>query len=263
MRTNDKAVSAIEMGLPTIEEQQEIAELLQHIGNLISLNQKEHDKLVTTKQAMLQKMFPKPGRDVPEVRFGGFEGTWELLPFSKFAVKHVEKNAGLSVTETFTNSATQGIVSQLDYFDNNVSNDESIGGYFIVEPDYYVYNPRISATAPVGPIKRNKLGRVGVMSPLYLVFSVDGLDHDYLDYFFETDTWHPYMKLNGDSGARSDRFSIKDAVFFAMPIPVPSKIEQQAIGSFFTNLDQLISLKSQELDKLKQVKSALLQKMFV
>ena len=139
----------------------------------------------------------------------------------------------------------------------------SLDGYYIVRNEDFVYNPRISTAAPVGPINRNKLSRVGVMSPLYTVFRPHDVDTTYLEYFFKSKYWHSFMNFNGDSGARSDRFSIKDSVFFEMPIPIPHIDEQRKIGAHLTNLDHLISLHQRKHESLKHVKAALLQKMFV
>ena len=168
--------------------------------------------------------------------------TWEQRKLSEVADKVTEKNAGLAVKETFTNSAEFGVISQRDFFDHNISNADNIGGYYIVRDQDFVYNPRISVSAPVGPVNRNKLGRNGVMSPLYTVFRTHDIDTTYLEWFFKSNYWHPFMFFNGDSGARSDRFSIKDAVFFDMPIPVPSKEEQKQIGAYLDKLDALITL---------------------
>ena len=115
-------------------------------------------------------------------------------------------------------------------------------GYYIVKTEDFVYNPRISTSAPVGPINRNKLGRTGVMSPLYTVFRPHDIDTTYLEYFFKCGYWHSFMNFNGDSGARSDRFSIRDNVFFQMPIPIPDIDEQRKIGELLTCLDNLITL---------------------
>ena len=144
--------------------------------------------------------------------------------------------------ETFTNSAEFGIISQKDFFDHSISKIESLEGYYVVENDDFVYNPRISTTAPVGPINRNKLDRIGVMSPLYTVFRVNNVEYTFLEYFFKTNNWHPFMILNGDTGARSDRFSIKDDVFFDMPICKPKQDEQIKIGKYLTELSNLITL---------------------
>jgi type I restriction enzyme S subunit len=139
----------------------------------------------------------------------------------------------------------------------------SLGGYYIVRSEDFVYNPRISTSAPVGPINRNKLGRIGVMSPLYTVFRPHDIDTTYLEYFFKSKYWHSFMNFNGDSGARSDRFSIKDSVFFEMPIPIPHIDEQKKIGEYLAYLDRLITLHQRKLEKLKNIKKACLEKMFV
>ena len=134
----------------------------------------------------------------------------------------------------------------------------------MVENDDFVYNPRISVTAPVGPINRNKLGYTGVMSPLYYVFKTHGVNKEYLSYFFQTTLWHRFMFDNGNTGARFDRLSITDDVFTLMPILVPNSVqEQQAIANFFSSLEEQISLELKCLKKLKRVKSACLDKMFV
>ena len=132
-----------------------------------------------------------------------------------------------------------------------------------MEPNDFVYNPRISTTAPFGPIKRNKLERSGAMSPLYYVFRPNNVDLSYLEWFFQTSCWYPFMRFNGNSGARSDRFAITDKIFNEMPISLPQDIEEQKrIGMFLTTLDTLITLHQRKLDHVKDLKKSMLQKMF-
>jgi len=261
---NKASFADTDVAIPSLGEQARIGSTLTQLDNLITLHQREYDKLLTTKQSLLQKMFPKAGETEPELRFDGFEGPWGSKKLGELVTKVTQKNRDMAVTETFTNSAEFGIVSQLDFFDHDVAREESIGGYFVVQPEDFVYNPRISSMAPVGPINRNRLGRAGVMSPLYTVFRPgDAIYNAYLEHFFEASGWHDYMQLNGNSGARSDRFSISDSVFFEMPIPYPSIAEQTEIANVLERLGNLISLRAQELEKLKQIKSGLLQRMFV
>ena len=199
----------------------------------------------------------------PAIRFKGFDDDWEQRKLGDIADKVTEKNAGLQYTETLTNSAEFGIISQRDFFDHDISKMASLDGYYIVRNEDFVYNPRISVNAPVGPINRNKLGRTGVMSPLYTVFRPHDIDTTYLEHFFKSNYWHSFMNFNGDSGARSDRFSIKDNVFFEMPIPTPDIEEQRRIGRYLTTLDHLITLHQRQLEKLQNIKKSLLEKMFV
>ena len=249
--------------VPHIEEQRKIGLFLTQLDHLITLHQRKYDKLQVLKKAMLEKMFPKNGSSVPEIRFKGFTDAWEQRKLSEIAGKVTEKNTGLQYVETLTNSAEFGIISQRDFFDHDISKLGSLDGYYIVRNEDFVYNPRISTSAPVGPINRNKLGRTGVMSPLYTVFRPHDIDTTYLEHFFKCGYWYSFMNFNGDSGARSDRFSIKDDVFFQMPIPVPHIEEQRKIGLFLTQLDHLITLHQRELEKLQNIKKSMLEKMFV
>ena len=188
---------------------------------------------------------------------------WEQRKLGEIADKVTEKNLDGNITEVLTNSAEYGVINQTEFFDHAVAKESNIAGYYVIAPGDFVYNPRISATAPVGPIRRNTLGIHGVMSPLYTVFRLtDAVDGTYLSHFFKTNGWHGFMKLEGNSGARSDRFSIGDATFFEMPIPVPSSSEQYAIGSFFSRLDDLITLHQRKYDKLVIFKKSMLEKMF-
>lgn len=249
--------------LPSEEEQSKIAGFLGTLDHLITLHQRESDNVIKLKKTMLSKMFPRNGEKFPEVRFSGFTDAWEQRRLSNISEKVIEKNKDNLFSETLTNSAEHGIINQRDFFDKDISNEKNLDGYYVVRENDFVYNPRISNFAPVGPIKRNKLGRTGVMSPLYYVFRTEEIDNSYLEYFFENTTWHKFMKLNGDSGARSDRFAIKDSVFREMPIPYPSLAEQEKIGKFFDSLTILITLHQRELEKLQDMKKTLLKKMFV
>ena len=249
--------------LPSLEEQRKIGKLFDTLDHLITLHQRKYDKLQVLKKAMLEKMFPKNGSSVPEIRFKGFTDAWEQRKLAEISGKVTEKNTGLQYVETLTNSAEFGIISQRDFFDHDISKLGSLDGYYIVRNEDFVYNPRISTSAPVGPINRNKLGRTGVMSPLYTVFRPHDIDTTYLEHFFKCGYWYSFMNFNGDSGARSDRFSIKDDVFFQMPIPVPHIEEQRKIGLFLTQLDHLITLHQRELEKLQNIKKSMLEKMFV
>ncbi|MGN9074730.1 restriction endonuclease subunit S [Lachnospiraceae bacterium HCP1S3_D3] len=198
----------------------------------------------------------------PKIRFKGYGDDWEQRKLNEIADKVSEKNKNNEFSEPFTNSAEHGIISQKDYFDREIVNNENLNGYYIVRNDDFIYNPRISVTAPVGPINRNRLGRNGVMSPLYTVFRTHDIDNLYLEFYFKTTKWHRFMKLNGDSGARFDRFTISSTQFMEMPIPYPTLEEQQKIGEYFDSLDNLITLHQRKCDETKTLKKYMLQKMF-
>ena len=258
-----EGMKTVKIPFTSYEEQKAIGMFIKHLDHLITLHQRKLEKLKIVKKAMLENCFPKNGEKVPRFRFSGFTGDWEQRKLGEVVDKVTEKNSGLQYLETLTNSAEFGIISQRDFFDHDISKTTSLGGYYIVRSEDFVYNPRISVTAPVGPINRNKLGRTGVMSPLYTVFRPHDVDTTYLEHFFKSSWWHSFMNFNGDSGARSDRFSIKDNVFFEMPIPTPDIEEQGKIGECLTRLDHLITLHQRKLEKLKIIKKSFLEKMFV
>ena len=237
---NWTAISLLEYMIPSKEEQVKIGEYLHSISNLITLHQRKRLGLL------------KVGKNA-----------WEQRKLSEIAIRVTEKNKNNEFTEPFTNSAELGIISQKEYFEREIVNDENLDGYYIVRKDDFVYNPRISGTAPVGPINRNRLERNGVMSPLYTVFRVHDIAELYLEYYFKTTNWHRFMKLNGDSGARFDRFTISSTQFMEMPIPYPKVEEQKKIGAYFSHLDHLITLHQQKCDDLINLKKYMLQNMFV
>ncbi|GHN52697.1 restriction endonuclease subunit S [Lactobacillus delbrueckii] len=205
----------------------------------------------------------KDEKKAPKLRFKGFTDDWEQCKLSDISEKSYEKNTDNKYSTVLTNSAEYGIVKQRDFFDKDIANSSNISGYYVVRKNYFVYNPRISNQAKFGPINRNKLDESGIMSPLYLVFTVHDIDESFLETLFQTTTWHRFMYQNGDTGARADRFAIKDSTFMSMPIKVPSLEEQHKLALAFQKLDQTITLHDQKLNLLKLVKQSLLQNMFI
>lgn len=261
---NVNELQAYKLRIPSLSEQQFIATYFRTLDNKIQSTSKKLASLKKLKSASLVAMFPQQGETTPKVRFKGFEGEWSKIELCSISKKVTNRNMDMQYTTTLTNSAEHGIIDQLAFFDHQVSNNDNISGYYVVENGDFVYNPRISALAPVGPINQNQIGYTGVMSPLYYVFRVDGVDTDYLSYYFKTTLWHQYLKDVGNSGARFDRLAITDSDFQKMPIYLPTnREEQQAIATFFRSLDRKIALETARLEKLKQIKLACLDKMFV
>ena len=260
---NASDVENVSIIIPDRAEQEIVGKYFRQLDHLITLHQRKCEETKKLKKYMLQKMFPQNGQTVPEIRFAGFTDAWEQRKLNEIADKVSEKNKNNEFSEPFTNSAEQGIISQKDYFDREIVNDENLNGYYIVRNDDFIYNPRISVTAPVGPINRNRLGRNGVISPLYTVFRTHDIDNLYLEFYFKTTKWHRFMKLNGDSGARFDRFTISSTQFMEMPIPYPTLEEQRKIGAYFESLATLITLHQHKCEQLQNMKKFMLQNMFV
>jgi type I restriction enzyme S subunit len=170
---------------------------------------------------------------------------WKTLKLCEVADKCTAKNRDFTYSLVLTNSAQHGVIPQSEHFDKDIALEENIGGYFVINDGEFVYNPRISTTAPCGPIRRNHLGETGVMSPLYTVFKLkEGLINDtYAEHYFLSSSWYKYAKNIANYGARHDRMAISDDDFFSMPIPVPPHPQQRRLAEILTTQDRLIATK--------------------
>ena len=148
---------------------------------------------------------------------------WNVIHLSKVLKKQTQKNIDSSIAHVLTNSATQGIVDQIEYFDKQIANDDNINGYYIVKNGYFVYNPRISANAPCGPFNRYNGTETGIMSPLYTVYKFIGDSYCsvFLTHYFDSSSWHRYMNNIANYGARSDRMNVTSNDMNLLPLPNP------------------------------------------
>jgi len=175
----------------------------------------------------------------------------------------LEKNKNGLVDNVICNSAKNGLMPQRDFFDKDIANTENTNGYYIIQENDFVYNPRKSNEAPYGPISIYKYKEKGIVSPLYLCFRATTEIHPrYFEMYFKSSVWHNYIYFAGDSGARHDRVSIKDDVFFEMPINIPSLPEQQKIANFLSLVDQRIEKQRQLVEALKKYKRGLFLKLY-
>lgn len=123
---------------------------------------------------------------IPVFRFPDFlnDGEWEVKRLGEIAEKVTSKNKSNEQLPVLTNSATEGVVNQQDYFDREIVTRENLTNYHIIELNDFVYNPRVSVAAPVGPISRNKIG-IGIMSPLYTIFKFKEGNIDFFEQYLE------------------------------------------------------------------------------
>jgi len=253
-------IKKISVSVPKPEEQTKVATFLSAVDTKIDELIQKHELLTDYKKGMMQQIFSQ------KLRFKADDGSdfedWDDITLGEISSKSLAKNKDESISEVLTNSATQGVIKQSDYFERDIVTTSNLKGYYVVEIGDFVYNPRISSQAPVGPIKRNKQC-LGVMSPLYTVFTTNKGDINYLEYFFESSIWHDYVKSVSNSGARHDRMNIKNQDFFDMPILYPCLAEQTKIANFLTAIDQKIDNVAEQIDHAKTWKKGLLQQMFV
>lgn len=241
--------------LPPLEERKNIAELLIMQDQVIELKEKRLAEKQRQKKYLMQQLL------TGKKRLPGFDDKWRYVELGNISKKQKQKNKQFEYSLVLSNSAQHGIIPQTEQFDKEIANEERIDGYYIVHNGFFVYNPRISVTAPCGPINRNETGQTGVMSPLYTVFVVESeaVNNDFLKQYFSSSCWYRHMKSVANYGARHDRMSVSDEDFFLMPIPVPSMEEQQAIAQVLFMADKEIELLRQDLEQEKRKKKALMQ----
>ena len=195
--------------------------------------------------------------NVPHLRFPEFSGEWEKNNLSKFSSKITKKNKGNVIQNVLCNSANLGIIPQNDYFDRDIANADNTDSYYIIEHGDFVYNPRKSTAAPYGPVNIYNGEKPGIISPLYLCFSVLNISPSFLFYRFKSSVWHPYVYSHGDTGVRFDRVSIKDDVFFDMPIYTPTQNEQEKIATLLSLIDERIATQNKIIEKLETLIKAI------
>ena len=261
------AINDIDVLAPKYDEQQVIGKFFARIDNLITLHQRKYEKLVDVKKALLEKMFPADGENVPQIRFRGFTDPWEQRKLGDLVERVVRKNTNNESSLPLTISAQYGLVDQITYFNNRVASRD-VSDYYLVLNGEFAYNKSTSDGFPFGAVKRLDLYEKGVLSTLYIVFNIKNnkeVNSDFLTIFFDTDRWHKGVAECAAEGARNHGLlNISAEDFFDIDLYLPKQEAEQAlIGAYMKRLDDLIALHQRKLEKLKNIKKALLDKMFV
>lgn len=249
---------------PHPDEQVRVASLFQCLDDLIQSRQEAFAKLKVLKQSCLEKMFPREGAKVPEIRFKGFDGDWEETTLADRLEVSLEKNADNKYDkyDIFSVSGEYGVVNQIEFQGKSFAG-ASLLGYKTTSKGDIIYTKSPLKSQPYGIIKANKRC-TGIVSTLYAVYKPDERTNaDFIQRYFELDKrLNGYLRPLVNKGAKntllvSDEDAIKGVVY------LPSLREQQAIADYFTSLDQLIAAREKELEKLRQIKKACLERMFV
>ena len=252
--------------VPSYAEQKKIGAFLNKLDSLLTLHQRKYEKLLNIKKSMLEKMFPKEGEVVPEIRFKGFTGAWEQRKLSDIAERITRKNTHLESTLPLTISSSYGLIDQYAYFNNRVAS-RNTRNYYLIKNGEFAYNKSYSDGFPFGSVKRLDRYAMGVLSTLYIIFSIDyrKVNSDFLVSYYDTKNWHHQVALRAAEGARNHGLlNISADDFFETELKIPMNLdEQKKIGSFFDQLNSFITLHQRKLEMLKNVKQAFLEKMFV
>ena len=255
-------VMEVEIPVPSLEEQSKVGRCFSNLESLISQHQHKYESLVAVKKAMLEKMFPKEGKTIPEIRFAGFTDPWEQRKLEDVA-RILGGNAwkasdysddGEYLVVTIANVSGEVIIN--DSVGNRISCDN---------PDVYLLNKGdilVSLTGNVGRVSKmsNIKGllnqRVGKILPNNSDINADFLFHVLRNPHFER------AMIDAGQGAAQKNIRNDDVLNYAFFLPV-EKDEQNIIAHYFNRLDNLITLHQRRCKVLKNLKSALLNKMFV
>ena len=204
----------------------------------------------------------------PKVRFMKDDGSrypaWKEYSISDLFTKIGNKNKDGQNTNVITNSAEFGLIPQRDYFDKDIAVEGNTGNYTIIQTGDFVYNPRKSSYAPMGPFNCYRMEEDGIVSPLYSCLRPKGvLNPEYLLWYFQTDKWYGYVNDHGaQNGARHDRVGMTDKILMGIPVTAPCEEEQRKIANFLTSVDEVITASEEEVANLETQKKAVMKKIF-
>ena len=257
-------IQSVSAKFPTKREQEKIHLLFGKIDTLITLHQRKYENLVNIKKSMLDKMFPKNGASVPEIRFKGFTDPWEQRKLEEYLEVSGQKNFERIYTkeDVLSVSGDFGIVNQIEFQGRSFAG-ASVANYGVVETGDIVYTKSPLKSNPYGIIKANK-GKNGIVSTLYAVYKPkQSANPEFVQIYFEQDArMNNYMHPLVNKGAKNDmKVSAENAL--KGQIVFPDIKEQRTISEFFRNLDTLITLHQRKLEKLQNIKKSCLEKMFV
>lgn len=254
----------VNLSFPSLHEQTAIGSFFQDIDQLISLQQRKLEVLKEQKKTYLKLLFPAKGQTKPALRFAGFEDDWKEVKLGEVTERITRKNKYLESTLPLTISAQYGLIDQETFFNKKVASKD-VSGYYLLKRGEFAYNKSYSSEYPWGAVKRLDNYEKGVLSPLYIVFKPKFIDSDFLAVYYAGSNWHKEVSMRASEGARNHGLlNISPQDFFDTELIVPiSSAEQEAIGSFFQDLDKAIAKQEEKVNQLKESKQTLLRKMFI
>ena len=255
LRNNDIAKGHITY--PSLNEQRLIVLFIETIETQIQATSKKLASLKQIKAASLQSMFPQEGETVPKVRFKGFEGEWEKIPFGSFLKESYERST-VENEDILLSSAITGVYLNSELFGHQRGSSNI--GYKKIKKNMLILSAQ---NLHLGNANVNLRFEHGLISPAYKVYEIVNISPLFLQQWIKMDSTKSFFLNATTAGASLCRKNIVWDDLYKQIVLIPSKNEQVKIGLFFSNLDKQISLQTQRLEKLKQIKAACLDKMFV
>lgn len=246
---------------PEYDEQKAISDALVRIKTIILQYEAKLQKLQTLKASMLEKMFPKDGADVPEVRFKGFDKPWRTT-FLKDIASEIIRTDKTSKAPIMMITAANGFIDQSDRYSFNNAG-QSLAKYIVLKKGELAYNHGASKLRPYGSCFALEVDEAR-MPYVYHCFTISEHNPYFVSRVLNNKETEKQLRKLVTSGARMDGLlNISYEEYTTVSIQLPERDEQDRIAEYFENIENLIVLCQQELDKLQSVKKALLEKMFV
>ena len=249
-------IAPIKVCLPTLTEQEKIADMLGTLDKRIARQTQLVDSLKKYKRGVMQRIFRQTATQEGEV--------WSCVRLGDVFKKISRRNTNGMVKNVITNSAEYGLIPQRDFFDKDIAVDGNTANYYIIEEGDFVYNPRKSNTAPYGPFNRYTLSERGIISPLYtcLVLQAD-INPSYLAWYFRSDAWHRYIYDNGSQGVRHDRVSMTDDLLMGIPVMFPDRTKQLLYAETLDKIEVRLQAAQKEYELLVSMKDGCVQQLFI
>ena len=252
---NSDNIKNADVLIPDVAEQEKIGEYFANLDHLITLHQRKYDKLVNVKKSMLEKMFPRDGKNVPEIRFSGFTEAWEQRKAKELFVSTADK--GYPELPVLSATQDRGMIRRDENSINIFHDKKNEAGYKRVLPGQFVIHLRSFQ----GGFAHSAIE--GITSPAYTVFGFsepEKHNSEYWKYVFTSKSF--IRRLETVTYGIRDGRSISYEEFLTLDFVYPSKAEQTAIARYLDKLSNLITLHQQKLKLLKQIKKAMVNCFF-
>lgn len=266
-KLNAETLMSIEFRLPCLQEQYRIGEYLTQLDHLITLHQRKCEKLQNIKKSMLEKMFPNNGSNVPEIRFKGFTDAWEQRKLVDFG----KATGGTSIESEFSEDGIYKVISIGSYSENSVYNDQGIRAIKSDKTSNRVLNKNdLTMILNDKTTSGNIIGRVLLIekSGIYVYnqrterIEINKNEYDSLFLYEMLNAPNIREKIIKQAQGNTQIYVNWSAIAM-LDYMVPSKKEQAEIGQFLHRIGTLITLHQRKLKKLQNIKTSMLEKMFI
>ena len=254
-------IRSIRLYIPSLQEQHKISVFISTLEERIGIQRQLVDSLNKYKRGVFEAIFSRKLRLVPKEK----QKDWKVFKLNEFASRITRKNNG-ATDIPLTISAQYGLIDQRDFFSKVVASAD-MSGYYLLRKGEYAYNRSTSNEYPFGSIKRLELYNEGAVSTLYLCFSINEkiIVSDFAKWYFESSQWYSSVNKICSEGARNHGLlNVPTDGFFNTTHILPSDIkEQMVIATFLSFIQGKLERSQENLDQLNQLRSGLMQKLFI